>query len=194
MKTIAVIFLSLCFLNAKAQKFQFPLAQDSTILYEHVQDLGQKYSADNLYKTAKTWFVNTFKSSKDVIQSEDAVNGRIIGKGIINLSIKGWLCNMGIVGYTCHFTIQIDVKNNKYRCRVYDIGTIGQNVFGGTFDKSLSEVYYDYLHNKIKTGLMYGKQRAEKNLLDAFTSVDYNIANILKSLNDTMLKGINDDF
>ena len=64
---------------------------------------------------------------------EDKEAGKIIGKAIIKLSD-------GIT--SAHFTITIDVKDNKYRCKltdflryVYDAGVSTLTVNGGSFTK-----------------------------------------------------------
>ena len=78
---------------------------------------------DMLFKNAKTFLVDAFKSAKDVIQYEDKAEGKIMGKG--NLSVIG---NQNkIMGQswerkiTAYFSFEISCKDNKYKYRIYDL-------------------------------------------------------------------------
>lgn len=94
------------------------LNKDGHIVFETIVEVNGKSRVD-LYKNAKQWFVNYFKSSKDVIQSEDKEEGQIIGKGLINLTVKA---GFGMtVNYHDKLSIQVDCKDNKYRFRVYNM-------------------------------------------------------------------------
>ena len=90
--------------------------KDGSVVYERVVEIPNKPKAD-LYKNAKQWFVDYFKSSKDVIQSEDKEDGKIVGKGIISVLFNG---AMGMkVMYDDKVSVQVDCKDNKYRIRIY---------------------------------------------------------------------------
>lgn len=78
---------------------------------------------DELFTNAKTFFVDAFKSSKDVIQYEDKTEGKIIGKGILTAignqnKVMGQSWERKINAY---FSIEILSKDNKYKYRIYDI-------------------------------------------------------------------------
>jgi len=72
MKALLTITLGLIFLECSAQitKIQLPLT-NGYLSYEKVITLDSTYKAQMLYKSTKTWFVNTFHNAKAVIQSED---------------------------------------------------------------------------------------------------------------------------
>ena len=78
---------------------------------------------DMLFNNAKTFFVDVFKSAKDVIQYEDKAEGKIIGKGII-IAIGNQNKVMGQSWerkLNAYFSIEILCKDNKYKYRIYDI-------------------------------------------------------------------------
>lgn len=87
------------------------------VVYQGVIDVPGM-SKEGLYQNSRQWFVDYFKSSKDVIQNEDKDQGRIVGKGIILIP---WKTMMGSGEYNCRITIQVDVKDNKYRYKIYDM-------------------------------------------------------------------------
>ena len=129
----SIALLTLLFSSAKAQKDTTGLNlpyKDGKLIYEGIFSIDNK-SQKELYSNASQWFVDFFKSSKDVIQSQDKEQGRIVGKGILLEQIKIW----GMATqYPNEVTIQIDVKDNKYRYRIYNmtlsIGTQNLNGFG----------------------------------------------------------------
>lgn len=81
-------------------------------------------SKKKLHAKAKLWVVNAFKSANNVIQYDDADEGRIVGKG--NADIRG--NGTGMAGSIhrdqaghVNFTVEILSKDNKCRIRIYDI-------------------------------------------------------------------------
>ncbi len=73
----------------------------------------QKPKAE-LYVLCMDWVVKSFKSAKAVIQYQDKEAGKIVGKGIMVVKY-----GMGIPMDT-HFTLTIEVKDNKIRASVED--------------------------------------------------------------------------
>ena len=88
--------------------------KDGKLMYEGVIEQPGKSKID-LYNNAKQWFVDYFKSSKDIIQSEDKEQGRIVGKGVILV-----YANPKFEPYKVDVTVQVDSKENKYRYRFYN--------------------------------------------------------------------------
>ncbi len=120
MKTICTIIGLLvpicCFSQQDTIGLNLPLIEGK-VVYESVVLAPDKSSAE-LYKNAKQWFVDYFNSSKAVIQSEDKSEGRIAGKGIV---VVDWKTSGIIVKYNNRLTIQLDVKEGRYRYRFYDM-------------------------------------------------------------------------
>lgn len=121
MKKLLILFLLMPFIT-KGQIFTpseyFPM-KDGKIVYEKVLD-SLSLNKDALFAASKKWIANNYKSAESVIQSEDKTTGQIIGKGMstVILSEEGSFLT---TGFDYKYSIQIDVKDNKCRLRVYDI-------------------------------------------------------------------------
>lgn len=123
MKHLTVLgLLAFTFTSIKAQikdtvGLNIPI-KDGQITYQDIIDMPNKSKSD-LYRNAQQWFVDYFKSSKDVIQNQDKDDGIIIGKGFIDFNSK---VGLGIT-MTSHdkLTIKIECKDNKYRYTIYDM-------------------------------------------------------------------------
>ena len=148
---IIFVFLATASLVAKAQidttRIDIPM-KDGKIFYEGIVETPNLTKVD-LYNNAKQWFVDYFKSSKDVIQNEDKDQGRIVGKGIIFISRKD---NGSKGDYNDEITIQVDVKDGKYRYRIYNMTIIrevsynaltGQNPYIQFFAEDLINKLYN---------------------------------------------------
>lgn len=112
----AIICTNAVFAQKDTTGLNIPV-KDGAVVYERIVEAPNKSKAD-LYKNAKQWFVDYFKSSKDVIQNEDKEDGKIVGKGILPIPFKGAM-GMNVV-YDDKLTIQVDCKDNKYRLRIYE--------------------------------------------------------------------------
>lgn len=79
-----------------------------------VKEIANKTS-EQLYNTAREWFSLTFNSAKDVIQLEDHIQKKIIGKGVhqVNWPVRGI-----IVEAHLFYTINTQFKDGRYK---YDI-------------------------------------------------------------------------
>lgn len=75
-------------------------------------------STNELYKRARAWFTETYKSSKDVIQDADAEAHSISGKASIeaHYTIMGSTRNWGYV----YYYISIICKDGKYKYIISD--------------------------------------------------------------------------
>src|SRR5437868_3851017 len=84
------IILSIsCYAQKDTVGLNVPI-QDGKIVYQGIVDIQGKQKLD-LYRNAQQWFVDYFKSSKDVIQNQDKEDGFIIGKGYIIFNAKAGL-------------------------------------------------------------------------------------------------------
>jgi len=124
---------------------------------------------NDLYIKAYEWIAKNYTSAKDVIQMNDKEAGKIIVKAI--MEVPGTSNMYGLMGYDyVHYSLSIDVKDNKYRCVLSDFyhekGTYqGANCSGGSLDNvhSACSGWYmtDNRWNKIKD---IAKNDAENNL------------------------------
>ncbi|MDR2003986.1 MAG: DUF4468 domain-containing protein [Prevotella sp.] len=92
----------------------FPIT-DGKVNYTEVIQVENK-NASELYKNAKIWLVDAFKSSKDVIQNDDRDNFIVIGKGFFD----GYGHNKSITNAKYWFTIRIDCRDNRYKYTITD--------------------------------------------------------------------------
>lgn len=97
---------------------------DEKIIYEKIYDIPNA-TKEKIYGASKKFIGINFKSSQDVVQSEDPITGLIICKGNVDAyqsyDQSWWGARM--VGGTFHFTMQFDIKDNKVRLRIFDIHT-----------------------------------------------------------------------
>lgn len=91
--------------------------KDGKAFYEIVDSLpGAKAE---LYNKSKVWFVNTFNSANAVIQLDDKEAGVIMGKGVTGFNAGNIMT--GSIKQFINYTININVKDNKWRIQIYDI-------------------------------------------------------------------------
>lgn len=106
------ILLGLTICNAQQ------INEDGTIeVMEIITREGE--SAESLFKTSKMFFVENFKSAKDVIELEDFEGKKIIGKGLSKLSI-----NFGHgpdIETNMFYNINIESKEGRYRYSIDNI-------------------------------------------------------------------------
>jgi len=81
--------------------------------FERVVEAPGK-SQDEIYKIIKVWMAKSFGSSKEVIELDSKEDGIIIGNGIIDYPCQGLSC-MAKEDWTVPFTMQIDIKDEKFR-------------------------------------------------------------------------------
>jgi len=194
MRTLLIVFLTLLYITANAQdtsKVKLPLI-DSYLQYQNVVTLDSTYSESTLYKATKTWFVNMFKSAKYVIQSEDQVNGRFLGKA--EVLVPAGLLIYGSVAPEIKFYLQLDVKRGKYRYKIYNFSYAFYDMSNNLVEKPVEYGYNLYLTNKTPRGLLISRKELNKQIGEAYSSMEYQIANLINSLNEAMRNSKNDDF
>src|ERR1700740_2673048 len=178
-KLITIASMLFLCMYARSQNFRFPI-KDDAIVYENVVNVDSTITKDLIYKSAKTWFVKTFKNAKYVIQSEDQQAGRIIGKG--SIEIPADIHFNHAVGSICNFTIQIDVKDGKYRYRIFQFSTQGTDILNNKFYADLNETYNKYRRNEYKGALLYRREKLYQHLDESFNAIDININSMTESL------------
>lgn len=91
--------------------------KDGKVTYTNVVQVDSTSKAE-LYKRAKRWFIETYKSGKDVIQLEDKENGEIVGKGFFK---ETWTVTF-YAGQSINVwqTIKIQTKDGRYKYEIYD--------------------------------------------------------------------------
>jgi len=190
--TILLVFLCLDLHAQEKSKVQLPL-HDGLLSYENVITLDTTYKSQILFKGAKTWFVNTFHSAKAVIQSEDQANGRLLGKCIIPINASIW-CN-GSISPEIGLYIQIDVKDGKYRYRLYNFNYFITDIASGNKTAQKLEYGYNlYLTDKTSKGITMSRKSLNEKLDTAYLSLLSNVDALIASLNSAMKNSKSDEF
>jgi hypothetical protein len=194
MKTLFTLSFALLCLTSTAQstKVKLPIT-DGLLSYEKVITLDSSYKAQMLYKSAKTWFVNTFHNAKAVIQSEDQMNGRFLAKCIMPINASIW-CN-GSITPEIGMYIQIDVKDGKYRYRLYNFNYFVTDIANGNQTAHhLEQGYALYLEDKTPKGITMSRKSLNEKLDTAYLSLLQNTDQLIASLNNAMKTSKSDDF
>ncbi len=128
---------SLAFSQIDSTIVEFP-TKDGKVVYESIVE-NPTLNKTKLYGASKKWIADTFKSAKNIIQSEDSNSGQIIGKFYNELGI--FKNEKSLVGkkFDTQCSIQIDVKDGKCRIRLYDIAWLYPNKDWVTFTKPLDD-------------------------------------------------------
>jgi len=95
---------------------------DSQFEYTEVVVLDSTFTKNVLYKNAKLFYADLFKSAKDILQYDDKEEGKMVGKG--NLNLKGsqsFLNNESLETRNIIFTIEIICKDGRYKYKIHDI-------------------------------------------------------------------------
>lgn len=154
-------------------------------------------TADELYVSARKWFAINFSSANNVLQMDDPVSGKLIGKGnrIIEHKIGKYPANI-----TMHFTLSVDIKDGRYRYQIYPTGFHPDNGTEEYSYKLLEEIttmdgllaYYKI--KGIKPGII-GKKQVERNLesnKQIFDKINLELQNIPERLKAAMEKSDDD--
>ncbi len=101
----------------------FPLFTFSQEYSEVIEVSGK--NTDQLYVSARQWFAKTFVSSNDVLQMDDAVAGKLIGKGgtVITESYMapGIMKIPVIINFKIEFTISVSARDGRYKCDINNL-------------------------------------------------------------------------
>jgi len=111
-KYLLIVFLSYLSVTIFSQNTEFPIDSISgEILYSEIIQVQSK-TQDQLYLSARDWFMSSFISSQNVVDVDDKGMGIIYGKGNINVHLS--IAFKGDAGYV-NFVVRIEVKEGRYR-------------------------------------------------------------------------------
>jgi len=114
---LSVLFTSVS-IFASAQNLPVDPETKKITYTEVVETPGIKQN--DLYSRAQTWFAKTYGSSKSVLEIQDKENGKLMGKGITEVSFKN--PPMGTrYGGIVRYTISVLVKDGKYKYSISDL-------------------------------------------------------------------------
>lgn len=205
---ILSVFPSLIFSQSSPFTDVFPFVNGKVVYSEVIQVEGK--SVLDLYKNAKIWLVEAFKSSKDVIHNDDKDNHIIIGKGYF----EGVGHNKNIVNAKYWFTIRIDCREGRYKYTItdfiYDFDVIvmgtkthfnedfskwGNVAFDTKYKELLDKKYPPNNERNAKQQEKYEKYKEEldnelegkyKETIGRYSLLDKQIKSMIESLNIAM--------
>ena len=95
---------------------------DGKYQFQEIVTVDNITTQDQLYKKAKSYFVDVFTGAKDAFQYDDAQEGRIVGKGQLTVSdYKSVFPSVAVLKWDINYDTEIVCKDGKYRVRFYDI-------------------------------------------------------------------------
>ena len=119
---------------------------------------------DKLYSNALEWIALNFKDATSVIKLQDKDAGKIIAKGMTRLSYSyKWLGNDMVDEYNQFFTIDISLRNNRYKIVFTDfIARIDATGSGYTYTPAFEVTAERYLEMTPETYNFQSMSRGEK--------------------------------
>ena len=119
---------------------------------------------DKLYSNALEWIALNFKDATSVIKLQDKDAGKIIAKGMTRLSYSyKWLGSDMVSEYNQFFTIDISLKNNRYKIVFTDfVAGIDASGSGYTYTPAFEVTAEKYLEMTPEIYNFQSMSRGEK--------------------------------
>ncbi|MBS1528334.1 MAG: DUF4468 domain-containing protein [Bacteroidetes bacterium] len=182
MRALFTIAFGIVCLSASAQLLSYPIGQDSLIDIERVIKLPDSTrSKDDLYNEARSWVSKTYPNSIQVLQLEDKASGHLIcnGKEFVLSGFNG--------GTYLSYTLEIWVKQGRYKYKVYNLDLSGEN-YG-----PLNDWFWAYNHDKFNKKILESKKEAKKRYELLLNGCYMKLAPIVTSLRNAMASDIKPD-
>ena len=125
---LPILILSLAILASCAGMEKAP---ESELTIQKVFEVPS-FSEDQIYNQIKIWVAQNFQSAKAVIEHDDKQGGTLIGNGIIKYPCKGLGC-VAKGDWKVHFTMRVDVKNEKFRLTFMNLFLSWPSSYNRTF-------------------------------------------------------------
>jgi|GEM_PF-3150074 len=93
--------------------------KNGRVVYQETVRLEQ-LSKEEIFRRARRWWVNNYRSAKDVFQLVDKETGEIVGKGYGTV-YKGYLKSKVLAPHDIYHVISVDVKPGEYTMTVYGL-------------------------------------------------------------------------
>lgn len=156
---------------------KFPMDNVGNVVYQEV--VVNKLTKEQLFKNAQTWIAKNYGDYKSVIQVQDLATGNLVFKG---KSVYGSYLDRVTDGLT--YTVQIEVKADKFRVKIMDI-------------KEYSTLTSDGSETSTSLAEWYNKQIARtdeyaNNVPRLLREKDSRVKKLLDSIKKGLLE--NDDF
>jgi hypothetical protein len=106
-----------------------PQATEGDEMTSDVIDINM--SKADIYNKTLQWIASAFVSSKHVIELKDRSQGVIVGNGITYVTWQ-------LLSFEMHFTIRIDIKDQKYRFSSFNYVAYYDHVASNGMSKELA--------------------------------------------------------
>ncbi|HET6558071.1 MAG TPA: DUF4468 domain-containing protein [Prolixibacteraceae bacterium] len=120
---------------------QWKLDENNCLFYQEIVELPG-LDKSSLFQRAENYFIYTYSSGKDVIQTKDKETGIIIGKGYWYDLFTG--VSIGSFNYSASHILRIDAKDGKARITLtvkdYHIHWEGDNMVRD-YDNPINSIY-----------------------------------------------------
>ena len=185
MKKLIVLFLFPIFTLSAQTEYDYqyenlylPKDEKGNVVYSDIVDVPG-LSGDQLYTSARIWFLEKFKSSKDVIQYEEREAGIVAGNGIMTVDdmALGYLIQTKI-----SFSIRIETKDERFRYQISNLKVEG-------LDKSLEYRPIEYVFSKERLYKRNGNPR--KRVFNFYWKYDDLIVNFEREIKNEMINPMN---
>jgi hypothetical protein len=179
--------------------------KDGRIFYEQVASCTD--NRKELFLKARKWFVDTFKNAKSVLQMEDKEDGKLAGKAFYQYTFNNGISNSDV---SIFFTLNIDIKDKKYRVQFYDMygnnvntnsllngvnmiaGAASSGMSGTPYVPNIQSVNYEVDYNKSLNDFLNGKRiKYNGKVLDGLQN---GVKDLFASLEKIMKEPYNEDF
>ncbi|WP_346320781.1 DUF4468 domain-containing protein [Chitinophaga sp. YIM B06452] len=176
----AIIALFFNAISSNAQVVILPdtlPANNGIVTYSDVIKIDSA-KLEELYRRARRWFVEHYKSANNVIQLDDKQNGEIIGKGIIK---SHWdPTALSVVPVDINHTVKVQFKDGRYR---YEVTNINLSIYNKGYYSSTINVSPSTTHMVVEDFVKSKKKRDKRMLY----YVDRDINRLIVSLKTAML-------
>ncbi len=181
-KTLTAIFLFLSISSfGQDQKLMGILPmKDGKVNYTDIVMIDSM-DKSKLYNKAKKWFIDQYKSAKDVIQLDDKENGEVIGKGFFETEWQTSI--MSVQNVSVWHTVKVYMKDNKFK---YEITNFKLKYYVPPTQFSSGSIIETAIED-------FGKDR-EKNTKRYFADVDKQVITLISSLLNFMKAPVKDDW
>lgn len=150
------LFMLLLMVSVCAMGQEKPLQCDTVI-----QASGK--SVNEIYTEVKAWVATNFKSANHVIQMDDPDNGILICKGNFEYNAPGGDLMYGVLDGWVNFTLQVQVREGRYRVTMGNFTHEAKHVQGGFYDWSLGLIT-DRERAKAKGAVDFRQKKTWKDL------------------------------
>lgn len=200
--TLALLFITTLSFSQDKEESQIKEnliipTKNGVIFYEQVAQCTDGHK--ELYLKARKWFVDTFRNAKSVIQMEEKEDGKLAGKAYHTYKFSNGMSSSDV---SIDFTLNLDIKDGKYRVQFYDMYGSNTNVnggmailgaLGGSYNATRDATTIRQIeYNKVLNDFLAGKRvKYNKKLLDGMND---QVKILFASLEKTMKKPTTEEF